>query len=122
MNHLMRGGLCSLFHLTRLPNHSTASSSPVPVRALQGSTLLSRTLAPFSPSNTLLTNPSFILTTSTQSSLSCLLAKTNNGTPSASACWRTSSNTSLHSFNRPSSSSSTSSSPSFLPRSFVREY
>src|SRR5215469_5170232 len=66
----MTGGRLSLFHLTLLHNHSTASSTPVPVKALQGNTRLSLTLPPFSPSKTFLTKPSLILTTSTQSYLS----------------------------------------------------
>ena len=97
------GGRASLFHFILLRNHSTASCTPVPVKALQGNTLLSLTLPPFSPSNTLRTNPSFILTTSTQSSLSCLLAKTSSGTPSASSLCSTSSSTSRHSSSLPSS-------------------
>src|SRR6266536_4639967 len=99
--HLITGGLPSLFHFTLLLTHSTASLTPVPVSALIGNTLESLILAPFSPSKTFLTNPSLILTTSTQSSLSCLFAKTNNGTPSVSLCVKTSSNTNLHSSNLP---------------------
>jgi len=96
-SHRKAGGRPSLFHFTLLLTHSTASSTPVPLNALTGNTLLSRILAPFSPSNTLFTKPSLILTTSTQSSRSCLFANTNNGTPSVSLCCNTSSRTNLHS-------------------------
>src|SRR6187402_1437289 len=100
-HHLITGGLPSLFHLTLLLTHSTASLTPVPVNALTGSTLEPLIPAPFSPSKTFFTSPSLILTTSTQSSRSCLLANTNNGTPSVSECCSTSSSTNLHSSNRP---------------------
>ncbi|KAH0357148.1 hypothetical protein KCU81_g362, partial [Aureobasidium melanogenum] len=65
-------------------SQSTASLTPVPVRALRGRTLLSLTLPPFSPSIILRTKPSLMRTTSTQSSRSCLLARTRRGTPSSS--------------------------------------
>ena len=100
----MTGGLASLLKAILLHSHSTASCTPVPVKALHGSTLLSLTFPPLSPSNTLLTKPSLILTTSTQSSRSCLLANINIGTPLASSFASTLSKTSLHSSNRPMSS------------------
>lgn len=103
-DYLITGGLASLLNAILLHNHSTASCTPVPVSALQGNTLLSLTLPPFSPSNTLLTNPSLILTTSTQSSRSCLFASIKMGTPLASSFARTLSSTSLHSSKRPISS------------------
>lgn len=103
-SHRISGGLASLLNAILLHNHSTASWTPVPVSALQGSTLLSLTLPPFSPSKTLLTNPSLILTTSTQSSRSCLFASINIGTPLASSFCSTLSRTSLHSSSRPMSS------------------
>jgi len=103
-NYLITGGLASLLNAILLHNHSTASCTPVPVSALQGSTLLSLTFPPFSPSNTLLTKPSLILTTSTQSSRSCLFASINIGTPLASSFASTLSKTNLHSSNRPISS------------------
>lgn len=102
--HLMTGGLASLLKAIRLHNHSTASCTPVPVRALHGNTLLSLTFPPFSPSKTRLTKPSFILTTSTQSSRSCLFASISIGTPLASSFCNTLSSTSLHSSRRPTSS------------------
>lgn len=98
------GGLASLFHLTLLQSQSTASLTPVPVRALKGRTLLSLTLPPFSPSTILRTKPSLIRTTSTQSSRSCLLARTRRGTPSVSPFCKMLSSTSLHSSSLPCSS------------------
>jgi hypothetical protein len=43
VHHLITGGRDSLFHFTRLRTHSTASRTPVPVKALIGNTLLSLT-------------------------------------------------------------------------------
>ena len=95
------GGLPSRFHLTLLRTHSTASRTPVPFNALTGSTRLSRTPPPFSPSKTGLTSPSLIRTVSTQSSRSCLFAKTRMGTPTVDEDASTDSSTSLHSARRP---------------------
>jgi len=103
-DYLITGGLASLLNAILLHSHSTASCTPVPVSALHGSTLLSLTFPPFSPSNTLLTKPSLILTTSTQSSRSCLFASINIGTPLASSFANTLSKTNLHSSSRPISS------------------
>lgn len=103
-DYRITGGLASLLKAILLHNHSTASCTPVPVSALQGNTRLSLILPPFSPSNTLRTNPSLILTTSTQSSLSCLFARISIGTPLASSFANTLSKTSLHSSSLPISS------------------
>jgi hypothetical protein len=100
----MTGGRDSLLNAIRVHNHSTASCTPAPVSALHGKTLLSLTFPPFSPSNTRLTNPSLMRTTSTQSSRSCLFARTNIGTPLVSSFCSTLSSTSLHSSRRPTSS------------------
>ena len=106
-NYRIIGGLLSLFPIILVTNHSTASLTPVPVNALHGKTLLSLTFAPFPPSNTLLTNPSLMRTTSTQSSRSCLFASTKTGTPDVSSLPRIASRTSLHSSSRPLSSAVT---------------
>jgi hypothetical protein len=103
-SYRITGGLASLLKAIRLHSHSTASCTPVPDNALHGNTLLSRTFPPFSPSNTLLTKPSLIRTTSTQSSLSCLFASTNIGTPLVSSFSSTCSSTKRHSSKRPMSS------------------
>ena len=108
------GGLPSRFHLTRLRIHSTASRTPVPFNALTGSTRLSRTPPPFSPSKTGRTSPSLIRTVSTQSSRSCLLAKTRMGTPTMDEDASTDSSTNLHSARRPVTVSS-SRSPGEVP-------
>ena len=81
----MTGGRPSLFHTTRLLTHSTASFTPDPRSALTGSTRLSRIMPPFSPSKTFLTKPSLILTTSSESSRSCLFARTSIGIPAVSS-------------------------------------
>lgn len=109
--HLITGGRLSLFHLTLDLIQSIASLTPVPVRADTGSTRESRMPPDFSPSKTRLTNPSLIRTTSTQSSRSCLLARINSGTPSASEFCSTSSSTARHSSRRPLFSCSRSPSP-----------
>lgn len=100
-HHLITGGLLSLFHLTLDLTQSTASCTPVPVSADTGSTRESRIPPAFSPSNTRLTSPSLMRTTSTQSSRSCLLARISSGTPSASEFCSTSSSTKRHSSRRP---------------------
>ena len=107
------GPLPSLFHLTRLPTHSTASLTPSPLNALTGKTRLSRTPPPLSPSNTLLTSPSLIRTVSTQSSRSCLFASTSSGIDAVLGCASTASSVCLHSSKRPTCALPRS--PSSLP-------
>ena len=103
LDYRITGGRPSLFHLTWLCAHSTAACTPDLSSALTGSTRLSRTPVPVSPSKTFRTNPSLIRTTSTQYSRSCLLANTKIGTPATSALWRTDSSTCRHSSRRPNS-------------------